>query len=210
MRDDNHRIRVAVELNALHSTGVFGDALEGSRIGTGTPIYDLNPAHADPLYERIPLIGGSVPAYADMALNPAMGAVLMAVSHGIAWDAPKLLRRAERAAARHLAPGSWDPEATRFVAYSYPKLAVQFSAKGKELALLELFSWQPVPPLRERARNEMPTLFDRWSYLDQQPAQRLAAKRRAFNSRVGEIASYSRPPRSGARSDRPRPVRRSH
>ena len=62
-------------------------SLEGTRIGTGTPIYDLNPAHEDPLYERIPLTGGSVPAYADMAFNPAMGAVLMAVSNGITWDA---------------------------------------------------------------------------------------------------------------------------
>ena len=35
MADDSHRIRVAVELNALHSTGVFGDALEGTSIGPG-------------------------------------------------------------------------------------------------------------------------------------------------------------------------------
>lgn len=192
MPDDSHRIRVAVELNALHSTGVFGDALEGASIGTGTPIYDVNPAHEEPLYERIPLTGGSVPAYADMAFNPAMGAVLMAVSHGITWDATRLLRRAERAVAKHLAPGSWDPEATRFVAYSYPKLAVQFSTNGKELALLELWSWQPVPPLRERGRDEMPSFFDRWSYLDHQPAERLAAKQRTFNARVREIEAIPR------------------
>ncbi len=110
MPDDNHRVRVAVELNALHAVGVFGESLEGARIGTGTPIYDLNPTHEDPLYERLPLTGGGVPAHADVAFDPAMGAVLMAVSHGIAWDADELIQQAEQAVIKDIAPGSWDPK----------------------------------------------------------------------------------------------------
>lgn len=199
MPDDNHRVRVAVELNALHAVGVFGESLEGARIGTGTPIYDLNPTHEDPLYERLPLTGGGVPAHADVAFDPAMGAVLMAVSHGIAWDADELIQQAEQAVIKAIAPGSWDRNATRFVAYSYPKLAIQFSADDKELALLELWSWEPVPPARGRARDEMPSFFDRWSYLDDQPAERLRAKRQAFNARVRQIESI--PGREGLALD---------
>jgi hypothetical protein len=200
MPDNNHRIRVAVELNALHAAGVVGDSLEGAHIGTGTPIYDLNPAHEDPLYERIPLTGGTLPGYADVAFDPAMGAVLMALSHGLRWNAKILLRQAERAVIKHIAPGSWDPDATRFVAYSYPKIGVQFSAEGVELALVELWSWRPVPPARGLARNELPTFFDRWSYLDDQPAERLTAKRNAFNARVSEIEAI--PGRQGLALDR--------
>ena len=55
MPDDEHRLRVALELNALHASAAIGDALEGARIGSGTPIYDLN---GELLYERIPLSGG--------------------------------------------------------------------------------------------------------------------------------------------------------
>lgn len=194
MPDDQHRIRVALELNALHASGAFGDALEGAHIGTGTPIYDL---HGKQLYERIPLTGESVDGYADVAVDPAMGAVLMAVSDGFDWNQRDLLAKAERAVSEHLAPGSWDPGATQFVAYSYPKLAVKFSRDGKELALLELFSWRPVPPERQPAPNDMasalpfqPTYFERWSFLDRPPVpERLVEMRESFNARVSEIVA---------------------
>ena len=50
----------------------------------------------------------------------------------------------------------------RFVAYSYPKLAVQFLSSGRELAMLELFSWQPVPEHQDEETEN----FSRWSYLE--------------------------------------------
>lgn len=91
MPDDEQRIRVAIELNALNATGAIGDALEGAAIGTGTPIYDLN---GTLLYERIPLTGDGVAGYADVAIHSTIGAVLMAVSHGLAWDGRALLDKA--------------------------------------------------------------------------------------------------------------------
>lgn len=190
MPDDEHRVRVALELNALHSTGAFGDSLEGARIGAGTPIYDINGVQ---LYERIPLTGPDLAGYADVAVNPAMGAVLMAVSHGLRWSEAALLRQAQHALAKLLPPGSREPDATRFVAYSYPKIAVQFLAGGEELALLELFSWRPVPREQERPPNDvpspfMPSNFERWSFLDRPPVpEQLGERRRTFEARVREI-----------------------
>jgi hypothetical protein len=185
MPDSEHRVRVAFELNALHSAGAFGDALEGARIGIGTPIYDLN---GTKLYERVPLTGESVAGYADVAVDPAMGAVLMAFNLESEWNERSLLERARRALRKHLAPGSREPDGTRFVAYSYPKLAVQFLAGDEELALLELGSWLPVPPARERAANDGPSFFDRWSYLDNHPLpEQLSVKRQTFEARVSEI-----------------------
>lgn len=190
MPDDEHRVRVALELNALHSAGAFGNLLEGAQIGTGTPIFDLNRAYQAPLYERIPLTGENLAGYADVAFNPAMGAVLMVVNLGFQWKERSLLAQAERALRKHLAPGSREPDSRRFVAYSYPKLAVQFCAGDEELALLELGSWRPVPPARERAPNEMPSFFDRWSYLDNHPfPDKLSVKRQTFEARVREIES---------------------
>ena len=187
MPDDEHRIRVALELNALHSAGAFGNSLEGAHIGTPTPIFDLNDTE---LYERVPLTGENLAGFADVAVDPAMGAVLMAVNLGYEWKEQSLLAQADRALRKHLAPGSREPDSRRFVAYSYPKLAVQFRAGDEELALLELGSWRPVPPARERAPNELPSFFDRWSYLDNHPfPERLAVKRQTFESRVREIES---------------------
>ncbi len=184
MPDDEHRLRVAVELNALNSMGAFGDSLEGALIGTGTPIYDLNGTQ---LYERIPLTSDHLAGYADIAVHPAIGAVLMAVSQGLEWNERALLDEANRAVQEHLAPDAKVPDETRFVAYSYPKLAVQFLAGGQESALLELWSWRPVPPRKELAENELPSSFGRWSFLDDQPEERLALKHRTFDARVREI-----------------------
>jgi hypothetical protein len=187
MPDDEHRIRVALELNALHAAGAFGNSLEGAHIGTGTPIFDLNGTN---LYERIPLTGENLAGYADVAVDPAMGAVLMVVNLGFEWKERSLLAQAERALRKRLAPGAREPDSHRFVAYSYPKLAVQFCAGDEELALLELGSWRQVPPARERAPNEMPSFFDRWSYLDNHPLpERLSVKRQSFEARVREIES---------------------
>lgn len=185
MADDEHRVRVALELNALHATGAFGDMLEGAQIGSGTPIFDLNGTQ---LYERIPLTGESLTGYADIATNAAMGAVLMGFSLEHKWDEASLLRQARRAFRKQQGSSSQEPDGTRFVAYSYPKLAVQFLSGDSELALLELGSWRPVPPARERAPNEMPSSFERWSYLDNHPyPEQLNVKRQTFEARLREI-----------------------
>lgn len=184
MPDEEQRVRVALELNALNWTGAFDDSLEGARIGVGTPIYDL---HGTQLWERIPLTSDRHVGYADVAVHPAIGAVLMAVSQGLEWNEEALLEEADRAVGKHLPPGAKAPDERRFVAYSYPKLAVQFRAGDEELALLELWSWLPVPPQREDAENGMPSSFSRWSYLDHQSPDLLDLKRRAYDARVREL-----------------------
>jgi hypothetical protein len=185
MADDEHRVRVALELNALHATGAFDDSLEGAHIGTPTPIYDL---HGTKLYERIPLTGESLAGYADMGVDPAMGAVLLAFDLEHEWNEASLLSQGRRALKKQQAGSAHEPDRTPFVAYSYPKLAMQFFAGNEELALLELGSWRPVPPERERAPNEMPSFFERWSYLDNHPyPEQLNVNRQTFEARVREI-----------------------
>jgi hypothetical protein len=185
MPDEEHRIRVSLELNALSSTGALGDALEGAVLGPGTPIYDLNGTQ---LYERIPLTSDRyAPGYADLAVHPAIGAVLMGVSHGATWNEKKLLEAADHAFEEHQAQGAKAPDERRFVAYSYPKLGVQFLAGGKELALLELWSWLPVPQRKKDAADQEPSSFSRWSFLDDQPADRTTRRQGTFEGRVKEI-----------------------
>lgn len=188
MPDDEHRVRVALELNALHSTGALGDLLEGATIGAGTPIYDLND---ELLYARHPLTGVGGKGYADVAVHQAIGGVLMAISHGLEWKDEDVLNDASQAVKKYLgADAARAPFTTRFVAYSYPKLAVQFlSAEGKELALLELWSWRPVPPLRERAPGELPTFNERSSFLDSQADEAKAHQQKRFKRRVRELMS---------------------
>ncbi len=185
MLDDEHRIRVALELNALHSTGAIGDALEAARIGTGTPIYDLN---GELLYERIPLSGRRGAGYADIAFHPAMGGVLMAVSHGSKWDANAILKEARTELARQGGEvGRPKPDAMRFVAFCYPKLAVQFLAGDQEIAMLEWKTWRQVPRGRQRMPGELPTFFERSSFLDSQTDEARARRRRRFKRRADEL-----------------------
>jgi hypothetical protein len=73
---------------------------------------------------------------------------------------------------------------SRFVAYSYPKLAVQFLSERKEVLLLELFTWIRVPPRRERRKDEPPGNFERWSLLDELPANRREENAAALQRRL--------------------------
>jgi hypothetical protein len=75
----------------------------------------------------------------------------------------------------------------RFVAFSFPKVAVQFLRDGAEVALLELYTWRQVPPARKRRKNEPPGDFERWSFLDEQPVNVLTRNRRRFSKRVKEL-----------------------
>jgi hypothetical protein len=182
MAEDPHRRRVAVELNALHWTGALEGVLEGARIGAGTMVYDLN---GTPLFERLPLTADGLEGHADVALHPGMGTVLMAVRPETPWNEANLLEEARVAAKEVLGPDGLPPEATeRFVAYSHPKLAVQFLLGDEELVMLELWTWRPVPPRRDRDPADLPSHFERWSYLDEIPAETLAAKQLSHESRV--------------------------
>ncbi len=185
MADEGHRRRVAIELNALHASGALGDVLEGARIGVGTPVYDLN---GDLLFERLPLTREGLAGHADMALHPAVGSIVMSVSPETPWDEGGLLELARRAAGELLGPAGLPPEATaRFVAYSLPKVAVQFVVGDRELAMLDAWSLQPVPPLRDRAAGTPPEHFERWSFLGDLSKDEMEARANAHARRVEEV-----------------------
>ena len=146
----------------------------------GTTVYDLN---GEPLFLRVRLEGSDPEAFVDAAIDPRLGAPLLAVSHAD-WD-PDPCRRGGRGPAERKRAVTYDE--ARFVAFSYPKLAIQFLREEQEVALLELFTWRQVPPARERQRDEPPGDFDRWSFLAEQPSALLKRNAARHAKRVREL-----------------------
>ena len=69
---------------------------------------------------------------------------------GFPWDDAEILAEAWRAARKRRRGLKHD--AVRFVAYSYPKVGVQFLAEDTEVSLLELVTWAEVPPASAQER----------------------------------------------------------
>ena len=179
----DYRKIAGAEVNLIRFLGVLPETFEGLRVAAaGTPVYDLN---GEELFRRIPLSRPrqETPAFVDISVNPALGGPLVAVSQGIVWDEKALLEAAQ-AAARKRRVKPYDT--ARFVAYSFPKVAVQFLANGQEVLMLELFTWIPVPPRRERVKDEPPSNFDRWSFLEETPRATLRNRAKAFEQRVAQ------------------------
>src|SRR6266508_5413551 len=150
--------RVAgLELNALrHVEALPAVSFEGVRVAPkGTPVHDLN---GELLFYRFPVARrGSAPSFVDVAAHPALGAPLLAVSTGFPWNETELRAQAAQAARKV----KYDE--LRFVAYSFPKVGVQFLAAGTEVLLLELATWARVPPARKERRKPLePENFERW------------------------------------------------
>lgn len=179
----DHRKLAGAELNLLRFLGVLPEAFEGLRVASpGTAVYDLN---GEELFRRIPLGRQRQPseAFVDLAAHPSLGGPLVAVSQGMAWNEEELLAAAQAAAKKHKVPRY---DATRFVAYSFPKVAVQFLADGREVALLEVPTWIPVPRARQRERDEPPGNFERWSFLAETPRAVLTRRARSLEQRVAQ------------------------
>jgi Peptidase_C39 like family len=169
------------ELNLLNVSRVVR-GIEGARLaGAGTVIYDLN---GEPLFLRTRIEGGDRQAYVDSAVEPSLGAPLLSISHAD-WDARALFEEAADALRSRRRALTYND--ARFVAYSFPKVAIQFLRDGQEVALLELYTWKQVPPARRRRKNEPPGDFERWSFLDEQPPNVLTRNRRRFTKRVKEL-----------------------
>jgi Peptidase_C39 like family len=169
------------ELNLLNLVRVL-PGLEGARLPrTGTVVHDLN---GEPLFLRAALDGGAAEAFADTAIDPRLGAPLLAVSHA-EWDPGALLDEGAEALRSRRRAISYDE--ARFVTYSYPKLAIQFLREQQEVALLELYTWRQVPQARERKADEPPGDFERWSFLDEQPATRLRRNAQRHAKRAREL-----------------------
>lgn len=139
------------ELNALNLSKVLPVSLEGTRIeDAGTIIHDLD---GEPLFRRIPLERQRIiVGHADVAVRDVFAEPLLAIHFDSRWSESSLLRRAIIALRQQNPDARFDE--TRFVAYSYPKLAVQFLLQKREVAMLELYSWLKVPPARADAKGE--------------------------------------------------------
>ncbi len=172
-----------LELNHLLYANVLpAEEFEGSRVRSrGTPIYDLN---GELLFYRIPITKGrDALGYVDLAAQPSLGAPLLRVSRGITWNERMILEEARTASKEHRGV-SYDH--LRFVAYSYPKVAVQFQKGGQEVLLLEWRTWARIPRLQKRKPEEPPSNFERWSFLDELPASKKRGNARKFAARLAQ------------------------
>lgn len=171
-----------LELNALRTAGVLGEDYEKLRIAKrGSPVHDLNGLA---LFYRIPLYRGREGAgYADIAVHEALAEPLLATAIGASWNEQAILK--EGAAAARKGRRNLKYDSVRFVAYSYPKIALQFLMKGAEALMLELFSWVEVPPVRPRERKPLePENFERFSLLEELPAAERRRRTRTFLQRI--------------------------
>jgi hypothetical protein len=184
MAVEEMRRLAGLELNALRLTGVLPERpFEGARIAaTATDVYDIS---GQLLYQRFVISKGRVRvAAADVAVRQELGGPLLAVSAGFEWDEKAMLAAAQSAARKVKSNLKWDE--ARFVAYSYPKLAVQFRKGGEEVLMLECWTWQAVPPAKKTTERKPlePSNFERWSLLDELPAATKRANTRDLAKRL--------------------------
>jgi hypothetical protein len=169
----------ALELNALVYTNVLpSKTFNGSLIRSpGTPIYDIN---GELLFYRIPIVKGhNLIAVSDIAANPVFGSPLIAISSGQKWDEKDIIDKAISIARKQYKVREFDK--TRFVAYSFPKIAIQFLKGTEETIMLEFGTWIPVP---SKAKNETDVNFQRWSLIEETPSSTKSSKRQAFEKRI--------------------------
>src|SRR5215467_10180782 len=160
--------------------GVLPAAFDGGRIGKGTSVYDVN---GEELYARFPIVHGKESlGWVDVASHPIFGAAVLGGAAGAEWNPEAMIDAASRAA-RKARLKKWS--STRFVAYSFPKLAVQFlGAEHEELLMLELHTWARVPEKRQREANEPPGNFERWSLIEETPPKVRRTNERAFKAAI--------------------------
>lgn len=170
------------ELNALRATEVLGEEFEKVSLSRrGTPIYDIN---GTILFYRIPLSRGRTAfGYADIAADEALGEPLLATSMGQAWDEKALLGVGTVMARKGQRGLKYDD--ARFVAYSFPKIALQFLLSGAEVLMLELHTWAEISPARPQDRKPLePSNFERWSLLDELPKENRRSRVNNFKKRI--------------------------
>ncbi|HUL65214.1 MAG TPA: C39 family peptidase [Burkholderiaceae bacterium] len=163
--------------------GVLPAAFEGGRLGKGTSIHDVN---GEELYARFPVVHGKESfGWVDVASHPVFGAPVLGGAAGAEWNPDALIAAAGRAA-RKTGLRKWS--STRFVAYSFPKLAVQFlGAEHEELLMLELHTWAHVPERRQREADEPPGNFERWSLIEETPPKTRRTNERAFKAAIERV-----------------------
>lgn len=177
-----------LELNALLYAKVLPyENFNGALIRSpGTPIYDVN---GELLYYRIPITKGrNFFAFSDIAANPVFGSPLIAISSGQEWNEKDILNKAVSVA--HSKHKGVEFDKTRFVAYSFPKIAIQFLKGFKETLMLEFGTWIPVPkiskgiPIPKASKDDSDVNFLRWSFIESLPDKIKLRKQKAFEKRV--------------------------
>ena len=153
-----------LELNALIAAEAIPAApFEGGKVSASpSEIYDPN---GEILFYRVPVRARNAATFVDIAASAVFGATLLRVGLTLPWDEKALLEAAEKQA-RKL---RLRYERMRFVAYSYPKIAVQFLAGNEEVLMLEIGTWDEVPRRSQRKADEPPGNFDRYSLIDEYP-----------------------------------------
>jgi hypothetical protein len=170
--------------SALISADALPDSLDGRAVQDGgTPVFDIN---GELLFHRV-AFAGEGPGYIDVGVHPALGTVMVAVSPEARWYPDGLIE----GASAHLGRSKSGYDEARFVAYSFPKLAVQFLRDGREVALLELHTWADVPDLRDREKNEPPAQFERWSYIDSLSPRTRAARAKSLETEANGLRELS-------------------
>jgi hypothetical protein len=183
---EKEAIRIAgFELNALNFAQAMPKSIDGTRIADAdTLMHDIT---GKPLFRRLSLARRDrAVGYADVAVLDIFAEPLLAVVPDRRWSEAAILRAARAAFEKSKRGRKHD--AVRFVAYSYPKIAVQFLLDGKEVAMLELYSWADVPPARDRKRGEGPSNFERWSLIEETPANIRRENAGTFEKRVAHWA----------------------
>ena len=187
---DVHRF-AAVELNLFNRADALpGMNLEGAYLNPGTPIHDPT---GEVLFYRIPLRHqcGDRMGYADIAAHTLFGSPLLAAAPDATWDSDARIAEAQSVFERMRIDRKRlsDYDEVRLVAFSFPKLAVQFLAKGKEVVMLELGTWAIVPPRAKVKRKPMePSSFERWSLIEEMPARLKRGAHKRFEERTSALA----------------------
>jgi hypothetical protein len=119
--------------------------------------------------------------YTDIAATEEWAEPLLSVSIGASWD-EKAIRK-EAAAEARKRHRSLKFNSIRFVAYSYPKIAIQYLLNKKEVLMLEWKTWAKVPPLSSERRPMEPSNFERWSFIDEMPADIKRSRLKHFKKR---------------------------
>ena len=167
--------------NLLYAKILPSDIFQRSRIkSSGTPIYDIS---GEILFHRIPIVKNrKIIATTDIAVNSAFRLPLLGVNYGYEWNEKKILKSAILAVKKYRKKFQYDK--IRFVSYSYPKIAIQFLKDEKEMVMLELGTWKPVPPQRKRRKDESPSNFERWSLTEEISPSRKKTNLRRFTNQV--------------------------
>lgn len=168
------------ELNALRASDILGSRFEKARVPSrGTPIYDIN---GTVLFYRMPLKRGRLYiGYTDIAAIWVFGETLLSVSTGLVWD-ESAIRTEAIALARKKYP-RLKFNRIRLVAYSYPKIAIQYLSNTREVLMLEWKSWVEVPPVSSERRPMEPSNFERWSFIDEMQEDEKKSRLKQFQSR---------------------------